>query len=318
MKATASCVPVKAFHAGLALLLGTTWSLGGLKVTSVPLESVPQAGRDAGVIAQYLGADSGGTTSLRFESGKPVDTNKFVVAGATSRVNQNRVASLDATRVRQRDRDLGQTFLTREEDSRVGAVWLRLGFSERFALSGAAGAAVALQFFEVTGDPNVNESGTPGRLGRFDRKAAPELDDYLEGEKYAPLRLIRGGRLPAKLEPGMVLKFSLTEEDQLRLEKNRQYAFLLLFTERGPNRAVALANSYFGRYTPDPARPLAGHAVRREGGSGLAEAPEFKPDLPDDLALRTAQSPGTLGFPDVCTWRDLWFTVTAAGLGERR
>jgi hypothetical protein len=42
---------------------------------------------------------------------------------------------------------------------------------------------------------------------------------------------------------------------------------------------MALANAFFGRYTPDPARPLVGHAIRREGGSGLSELPEFKPDL---------------------------------------
>lgn len=27
--------------------------------------------------------------------------------------------------------------------------------------------------------------------------------------------------------------------------------------------------------------------------------------------MRNTLPPGTLGFPDVCTWRDLYFTITA-------
>jgi hypothetical protein len=56
---------------------------------------------------------------------------------------------------------------------------------------------------------------------------------------------------------------------------------------------------------------LVGHGIRREGGSGRPEPPFFRPDLPDDFRTRRAQQPGTLGFPDVDTFRDLYFTITA-------
>ena len=45
---------------------------------------------------------------------------------------------------------------------------------------------------------------------------------------------------------------------------------------------------------------MRGHGIRREGTPAFA----------DDWKSRLAQPPGTLGFPDVCTFRDLYFAVT--------
>ena len=60
-----------------------------------------------------------------------------------------------------------------------------------------------------------------------------------------------------------------------------------------------------------PERPLIGHGIRREGGAGPPGPPSFRPDLPDDFPVRLGQQPSTLGFPDVDTFRDLDFTITA-------
>jgi hypothetical protein len=77
-----------------------------------------------------------------------------------------------------------------------------------------------------------------------------------------------------------------------------------MFLDRAPLRGMTLANQYYGTYTPDPANLRRGHGIRREG----------LPDFPEDWRARLAQPPGTLGFPDVCTFRDLHFAVTVSGL----
>lgn len=280
----------------------------GLEITASADDFVPKADKDPAVRAQALGADGGGNTSLRLQSDKPVDDNKFPDAPGSP--NNNKIAPPKERKVRQRDRDLGQTFLTGDKGYAVDAVYLRLGFGDKAVLPGVPGSRAALQFFEVTGEPKLNDSGTPGRLGKFDRAKSPELDDYLEGETYTSVRVTAAGKMPAKLDKGYYLKFDLTGEDEVALKPNTHYAFVLMFLDRGEGRSMTLANSYFGDYTPDPKRKLVGHGIRREGGVGKAEAPEFEPDLPDDLKARTALPPGTLGFPDVCTFRDLYFTVT--------
>jgi hypothetical protein len=240
-------------------------------------------------------------------SDKPVEANKFF--GAPESVNRNRIAPPSVPAVRQRDRDLGQTFVNRGGRSRLDAIDLRIGFTDRAVLPGARGAELFLQIFEVRGSPRLDDGGTPGFAGIFDRMRSPELDDFLEGETFESLAVVRGGFLPDSAGPGWYLRLSLTGEYAPRLEPGGHYAFLLGFVERAAGRSMSLANAYYGSYAPDPSRPLIGHGLRREGGSGPEGPPEFRPDLPDDFSARTALPPGTLGFPDVCTWRDLyWWT----------
>jgi hypothetical protein len=212
--------------------------------------------------------------------------------------------------VKQRDRDLGQTFLTGEAGYEIESLFLRIGFADKAVLSGAPHAEVALQFFEVSGSPRLNDSGTPGWLGQFDRLRSPELDDYLEGESYRPIGLL-GGRLPLVLRPGDYLRFAFPVDHSIRLRAHGHYAFLLMFCERAKDRSMTLANSYAGGYTPDPSNRWLGHGIRREGWTGPAEEPYFSPYFPDDFDARLAHPPGTLGFPDVDTFRDLFFIVTA-------
>jgi hypothetical protein len=300
----------------LALLASVGAASGELVVTASESDFVPRRADDPLVMIQHLRADPGGTTSLRFESEKKIDDNKFAKTPLT--INNNRIAPPTEAKVQHRDRDLGQTFLTGEKGFKLDAIYLRLGFSDRAALPGARGAKVAVQLFEIAGEPRVNDSGTPGRKGVYDAVKSPELDDYLEGEKYTHLRTAMGGAMPESIRGGHYLRFDLTGADEIQLKPNTHYGFFILFLERGVQRGMALANEFKGTYVPDSTRPLIGHGIRREGTTGQSGPPYFQPDFPDDLEARLAIPPGTLGFPDVCTWRDLYFTITAAPESDRK
>jgi hypothetical protein len=272
----------------------------GLDITASPTPLAPPADSPTALV-HHAFDDSGGNTSLRFVQDRKVDVNKYPTNGVT-------VFGKAAREQPQRDRDLGQTFLSGARGGRLDALFLRLGHAELAALANAAGARVAVQWFEVTGEPRLNDHGTPGFAGKFNRATSPELDDYLEGETYTPLRVVEG-RLPARLNKSDYLKLDFTGDDEFVLEPRRTYAFLLMFLDRAPLRGMTLANQYYGTYTPDPANPRRGHGIRREG----------LPDFPEDWRARLAQPPGTLGFPDVCTFRDLYFVVTVkAGEAEPR
>lgn len=263
----------------------------GLEITAstTPLAPPPQ---DPTVLVHHAQEDQGGNTSVRFVTDHTVKENAYPPDGVT-------VFAKAARTQPQRDRDLGQTFLTGDRPVRLDALFLRIGHGDAAVRSGAPNAPVAIQWFAVTGTPRLNNHGTPGFAGRFDRTRSPELDDYLEGEQYFPLRVVQA-RLPTSLQRGDYLKFDFTDEDEFVLEPRRTYAFLLMFLERAEDRSFTLANQYYGTYVPDPANRLRGHAIRREG----------TPAFPEDWQRRLTLPPGTLGFPDVCTFRDLHFVVT--------
>ncbi len=244
------------------------------------------------MLVHHARGDAGGNTSLRFVSNRRVDTNKYPPDSVTDFAKADREQP-------QCDRDLGQTFLTGERSGRLDALYLRIGPGDAAVLPGAPGARVAVQWFLVIGEPRQNDHGSPGYVGRFDRRTSPELDDYLEGEEFHPLRVVEG-RLPATLRRGDYLQFDFAGEDEFELEPRRTYAFLLMFLERGAGRSLTLANEYYGAYTPVPANRFRGHAIRREGS----------PAFPGEWMARLSRPPGTLGFPDVCTYRDLHFVVT--------
>jgi lysophospholipase L1-like esterase len=284
-----------------SLALVTGHSLAGLQITASPrlprelTNATPRPG--ATVMIRNLHSDPGGTTSLRFVSHRIVDTNKYLPRSVTV---FGRYAAIQP----QRDRDLGQTFRTQDVPFRMRHLTLRVGPSERAVLAGALGARVALQWFEVEGSPYLDDHGTHGALGRFDRAEAPELDDFLVGETLLPIHVTEG-RLPSRIAANDYLQFVLTGKDAIWLQPNRGYGFLLMFRDQAPDRSLALANEYFGRYRPDPGNPWVGHGIRREG----------MPGFPERWRARLVQPPGTLGFPDVCTHRDLWFAVTAGEVG---
>jgi hypothetical protein len=206
-----------------------------------------------------------------------------------------------------RDRDLGQTFVVRDQPFRLEALTLRIGPTRDAVgrkiddVGGASGAAVSLQLLAVRGNPNIHHL-------HFS-------DDYITGETYTQLRVVRGGHLPQDLQPQQYLRWALTGDDAVVLEVGNKYAFLVMFDEPAPRRELALANNYSGRH-------FEGHGIRREGSIDKPyDHPEqvfnaiFGDDrddqsassLPLDWATRLQQQPGTWGRPDVDTHRVLRF-----------
>jgi hypothetical protein len=207
-----------------------------------------------------------------------------------------------------------------------------------------------VQWLEVEGQATTNNHGTtaapPGAHWQTFDPNDPTTDDFLEGETYKSLRVVRGARLPDltpyKAYPegapgnGQFIRFSFTGEDVLVLQPNRTYGFLVGFVSAAPERALTLANRFRGQYT-------GGHGLRREGS---ADTPAFfnpaestpytrallvgdtndveamaaaleKACFPLNFAERAADMTfGTMGMPDVCTFRDLVFYLEGAVLKE--
>ena len=211
----------------------------------------------------------------------------------------------------ERDRDLGQTFISHAQPFRLEALTLRTGPADNAIGAAAPGAAVSLQIFTVSGEPSINKNGT----------AARKEDDFITGEIYTSLRVISGGTLPQDLKKDQHLRWEVTGDDAILLDPGKKYAFLVMFDEPAPGRELALANNFFGKY-PD------GHGIRREGSidkpfDNLNKVFNAKhlddtddrsaSSLPVDRAIRLNQQPGTWGRPDVDTYRDLFFAITGVG-----
>ncbi|CCH53378.1 hypothetical protein BN8_02470 [Fibrisoma limi BUZ 3] len=171
-------------------------------------------------------------------------------------------------------------------------------------------------------------------------------DDYFTGEAYTSLAVFSGATFPGRrafgfagpapadrpyrtdtevVPPdhpklkGRLLRFALPADKLITLMPGKQYAFLIMLDKMAPNCGFTLANNYYGKY-PD------GHGIRRDGNGVFppVAADPTRPftdpsnaeayasaHFPADLAQRTAIPPGTNGYPDVCTWRDLLFYIEA-------
>ncbi len=255
---------------------------------------VPNPAINPNVMISYQHGDPSGSTSIRFEKNKKSVNNDYPPDSAT--VFGNRAVYGDT--YQQRDRDLGQTFVVSQKGFTVSDLYLRVGANE--VEPNIPGSRVAIQFFKVTGKPILNDHGTPGFVGQYDRQSSPELDDYLEGESYTPIYLATG-QLPYDLKKDQYMKWHL-QGGQLHLQPNTSYAFMVMFLDRDEERSLSLSNNYYGNYYPKPTDNLyIGHSIRREG----------KSDFPEQWQDRLTMQPGTLGFPDVCTFRDLFFVITS-------
>ncbi len=158
-------------------------------------------------------------------------------------------------------------------------------------------------------------------------------DDYTDGETYRHLALATGGTVPASLTTDDYLRWEITGGgDAWELAPNSTYAFVLLFDEPaapGVNRNIPLSNINVlpGGELVDPF--LGGHMIRRDGATTALDE-VFIRDVTDaedvelarrssafpvdvagrpDLQARLAIPPGTLGYPDVDTYRELWFVL---------
>jgi hypothetical protein len=241
------------------------------------------------ILAQNQKGDEGGTTSIRFEKDKKTTINKYPLDSKTIFKDRTRFPDGEL----QRDRDLGQTFLI-HKNAILGSITLRLGVNESKIEDDSL--KIAIQIFEIKGKPKLNDNGTSGFLGKFDRTNAPELDDFLEGETYKSIAVFTG-KIATNAKPKAYVKFDFLND--VTLDANKQYAFLLMLLGRKDKASISFYNQYYGSYSPDSKNLLVGHGIRREGF----------PNFDDDWQKRLKQSPVTFGFPDVCTYRDLWFLV---------
>jgi hypothetical protein len=146
-------------------------------------------------------------------------------------------------------------------------------------------------------------------------------DDFIEGESYEHLMLASGGVVPKKLKNNDYLRWELTGASQVLLQPDTTYAFLFLFDEPaqpGVNRNIPLSNRNVlpGGKASDPFP--GGHMIRRDGSSTVfdeffiadlddpadVKASRTAASFPIDKAKRLLIQPGTLGYPDVDTYRD--------------
>ena len=303
-------------------VLAVAWRGGA----ALNVSRLPEAPTGPQVLTSYTNYDAGGNTSIRHY---PRENRSLKYDTVLNKYYYNR------------DRDLGQTFRTGSQGFTLTAITLRTGFGTAPFRSGAAGAEMYVQILRVEGSPVLNDHGTtanpPGARWQTFAPTNPTTDDYLTGETYTNLRVVRGGVMP-DLAPfrsnpagapgnGQFVRFELTGEDRVRLEPNTTYAFMVGFVEPAAERAMTLANNYGGSYA-------GGHGIRREGS---ADTPAFfnpaeatphteamfvadtnnvadntaaldKASFDPDFAVRVANMNfSTMGMPDVCTFRDLTF-----------
>lgn len=294
------------------------------------------------VVASYDDCDKGGNTSLAFDK-----SDIFKWSGQSLFEHESwGYFDLDGNEIPyiKRDRDLGQTFqINASEPVLLGSVVVQTGFGDNVVRPGMYGQALSLQIFEVSGNQVLNNNGSYDNTEAFhgfshNRQvdSIPSFrDDFFEGETFYQIAVFRGGKFPEKtgfgfaendsVSPdnpklkGKYLEFKLPEAVKVTLHPGKQYAFLLMIDEMGDNRGFTLANHYIGNYPgghgirrdgngifpPEPANPEFGFADPKNAGA-LASA-----HFPVDFEKRTAIQPGTNGYPDVCTWRDLVFYIVA-------
>lgn len=319
------------------LLMASSALWADLIVTVVP--TVPTSKRV--VVSQTLGRK--GPTSIRFFTQQSEHRNR--------KVSPNPMDPNEG-RYWKHDRDLGQTFTTPpgSQKFRLDAITLRVGPSPADGdIMGALKAKVSMQLYKVTGTPVINNNGTRGATivsKAYNNKATSAMaDDYITGETYTSLTVARGGVLPEALavgesntvsptaeSKGSYLRWDLTGADEIVLEPDSVYAFLVLFDVPGDNvRGLPLDNWDYLNQVGVPMEqvitgPYAkGHAIRRAGRidkpwetpeklrmafNGM-EADNSASAFPANFSARTALTPGTWGRPDVDTYRDLVFFIEA-------
>lgn len=139
----------------------------------------------------------------------------------------------------QRNRELGQSFnIPADTSIQLDAIVLRTGNSAKAVLPGAPGSEMYIQFFEVIGEPIINDNDTPpGTPSTHGFNTNHRTDDYLEGVTYKTIAIVRGGRFPDFQptsqnggQPGHLryMRWDLQDEAELILEGGKRYAFMVV------------------------------------------------------------------------------------------
>lgn len=241
----------------------------------------------------------------------------------------------------QRNRDLGQIFIPKEELV-LDAIVLRTGPSDKAVLEGAPGSKVFIQFFEVEGDPVINDNGTPtGTESTHGFSTNHRTDDFIEGITYIPFDTIYEGlfpeNIPVTYKNGQLVSNAGKQyymrwhfPDPPVFEANKRYAFIVGISESGPDRGFSLGNR---NDASNPASPTldknpypGGWGMRREGDGTIPPTMQPSVDPPDDQELlktlyqeslfpkgeeRFLLPPNSDGYPDVDTYRALEFYMEA-------
>jgi hypothetical protein len=325
------CTFLCCFIASAAALFAQNQSLKVTLIEDVPTE---------GIVAFYDKKDVGpGNTSLEFDSALQIKSSKVREGESFGFFNEKgeEIAYI------KRNRDLGQTFrITGNTPKVLQSITVSTNHGTNAVRSDMYGQAMSVQLLEVSGTPKLNHNGTVNMEAyhgfphdRNGSKIEPERDDYWEGEQYKTLAVIRGGKFPSKKAfgfeenelvsadhknlKGRLIQCTFPESVPIVLQPNKTYAFLLIIDEIGENRGFALANNYYGSYE-------GGHGIRRDGSGKFPPIP-YQIDLPIDapanrkavedarfpsnFSERIKIQPGTNGYPDVDTYRDLFFFVIA-------
>ncbi|WP_246169108.1 hypothetical protein [Rudanella paleaurantiibacter] len=325
----------------LGLLLGwSSVSFGQIPPLNISIIAKPPT---TNVVAFYDGYDTGGNTSVAFDG-----ENIYKWSGTSPyKAEPWGYFTPDGREVPyiKRDRDLGQTFTyTGSVARQLTAVTVSTGYGTNVVRAGMYGRRVSMQLFEVTGEPTRHTNGSEGATNALhgfphNRPALPippERDDYLVGEEYRSLGVFSGAVFPDKVAfgfasadvavppnhpnlKGRYLRFVFTDAKPIWLQPGKRYSFLVMLEQIGLDCGFTLANHYSGTYA-------AGHAIRRDGNGQFPPVPadprqDFthpanakalaSAHFPTDLSRRVQIPPGTNGYPDVDTWRDLLFYVEA-------
>ena len=305
--------------------------------------SVAQTRPTQNVIAIYEGYDRGGNTSIAFDAADSYKWSDGSVYEAGSwgyfTPNGQEIPYL------KRDRDLGQTFrYDGQTPKTLTAITVSTGYGSNVVRPNTYGKPVSIQLYEVMGEPVLNDNGSDSTSEAFHgfphnrpgEAIAHYRDDYVTGETYTTLAVFLGAVFPGKTNfgfadetgtvppghaslKGKLLRFALPASKPIVLTPGKQYAFLIMLDQQGLDVGFTLANNFIGSYA-------GGHGIRRDGNGvfppAAADPTKAFSDpananawasahFPTDFRQRTAIPPGTNGYPDVCTWRDLQFYIEA-------
>ena len=295
------------------------------------------------VVAAYEGFDQSGNTSIAFDA---ADSFKWS-GGSVYEGGSWGYFMPDGREIPylKRDRDLGQTFRYDGQTPKVlTAITVSTGYGSNVVRPNTYGKPVSIQVFEVQGEPVLTDNGSDSTTEAFHgfphnrpgEAIAHHRDDYFTGETYTTLAVFSGAVFPGKTDfgfgseaetappdhprlKGKLLCFTLPASKPIVLMPGKQYAFLIMLDQQGADVGFTVANNFVGNY-PD------GHGIRRDGNGVFPPAAadptkafsnpananaRASAHFPTDFRQRTAIPPGTNGYPDVCTWRDLLFYIEA-------
>ncbi len=286
------------------------------------VEALGKTFRLHGLVTEYQRqADTGGNTSVRNMSSEELEwkTQGYY----------------------QRNRDLGQVFIPKK-NTRVKSIVLRTGPAASAVLHGAPGSKVFMQFFEIIGDPVINDNGTPkGTPATHGFTTNHRADDFIEGVEYKSLPTIYVGVFPnipitkdaqgnMVGNAGNLYYMRWRFENPIFFEANKRYGFVVGFLDEGAGLGFTLANVNLAAISDEPSlndrhTPYkGGWCFRREGDGTLPPTlyPGENPPESDALVQllkseslfppssnRFRLSPTSDGYPDVDTYRAYEFYI---------